>query len=186
MNNTQDGDELETVIDFPHDERHDQLFHDPHSALCSEDVDWGAGSAWPADAVTCLVSNRRRGDQPCHTVDLVLLDRTGQRIHWVASWPEIGSEECVVVSEYGNTSLIGDPNPSGDGQTRLVLYSPQTAQIDVLQLHVDPDGTAVFSSEYRLREAPKDSNIHLEGYFITAMPGFGAPHHVERLTPTGR
>ena len=176
---------LETVVDFPSDDRHTRIFDDPHSAICTEGVDWGAGSSWPTDAVTCLVSNRR-SPYFCHTADLVMLDRAGRRIHWVATWPEIGSDDCLHVNENGNISLIGAPNPAGDGQTRLALFSPEDAQIDVLQLQINPDGTAEFSSEYMLRETPEDSSTHLKGFFLLAMPSLGSPHHIERLTPAER
>lgn len=157
-----------------------QAFQAVHSVTCDEDRDWGAGDAWTDDAIPCLVSNRRQ-DPDCHTVDLVVVEPSKGRARWLASWPEIGSDACVVVENYGNATPIGLPNPAGDGLTRVALYSPDVSRTDVLSLQVSPDGTAAFERVYSIVESPSDTDGHIKGFYMTAWPGLGDSHSVARI-----
>lgn len=154
-----------------------RLFHEPHSVTCTEGVDWGAGAAWSPDAVVCLVSNRRK-NEVCQTADLVVLEEASGTAHWLASWPDPDSPDCVGVDTYGNVTLIGDPNPAGDGVTRVALYAPDAARTDVLRVTVTAAGSASIESEYTIVEDLDDTSSHITGYYLTAVPALGPGHSV--------
>lgn len=144
----------------------------PHSLVCVEGTDWGAGKAWAADAIACLISNRRQAIN-CNTADLLVVEPSNQRVRHVAAWPAPGSEDCRDSRDHGNVSLLGQPNPNGDGVTRVSLYSRGAASSQVLSLQVSAVGTGTFTLEYEVFEP---AVFQAAPYYVTALVGISPSH----------
>lgn len=153
----------------------------PHSVQCTEGIDWGDGAGATPGVLTCLAYHRRTfgGGQPCDTVDLFRARIDDGEADYLATFPSPGAggdrwAGCSGTNDHGNTAFFGEPNPDGDGHTRVMLFAAADGAVTVVDLQVDATG-ASFALDYVLAPATVGAT---RGWFATPLTHLGTPHEL--------
>ena len=159
-----------------------QIAQAPHSVQCTEGIDWGDGAGDDPGVLTCIAYNRRNftGGAPCDTVDLFQAHPDRGEVNYLATFPPkdfTGDrwEGCSTTNHHGNVGLIGEPNPLGDGVTRLALFAAASGAITVVEVTAGATGSEI-SLDYVV--APEIAN-QVTGWFATPARHLGAAHAVQ-------
>jgi len=156
----------------------------PHSVQCTEGIDWGDGVSADPGILTCVAYNRRQfGGGPmaasCDTVDLFRADPANAQVDYLATFPPVDFAGdrwagCSTTNHHGNVGIVGEPNPDGDGITRLALFAAASGAITTVVVTSTPTGTEI-ALDYVIAPSQEGS---VNGWFATPVDRFGASHEV--------